>query len=136
MKDSYFIDSNILIYAHTMQDDRKKKIAQEILSLEYEILLNTQVVNESINVFIKRFEISLNDIKKIIAEIIFYLPVRTINTKTIEGGLDIHKKYQYSYYDSLIIASALENKCSILYSEDLQHNQKIEESLTIINPFV
>ena len=35
MKDNYFIDSNILIYAHTMQDEGKKKIAQEILSLEH-----------------------------------------------------------------------------------------------------
>jgi predicted nucleic acid-binding protein len=136
MRDSYFIDSNILIYAHTIQDERKKNIAQKILSLEQEILLNTQVVNESINIFIKRFRMPSNDIKKIVSEVIFYLPVRTINTKTIQLGLDIHKKYQYSYYDSLIIASALENKCSILYSEDLQHNQNIEERLIIINPFI
>ena len=75
-------------------------------------------------------------IQKILTETIFYLPVRTISSKTIRSGLDVHEKYQYSFYDSLIIASALENECSILYSEDLQHNQKIEKSLTIINPFI
>ena len=136
MRDSFFVDSNILIYAHTNQDERKKKIAQEILSSEKEILLNTQVVNESINIFIKRFKIAFNDIQNILAEIFFYLPVRIIDLKTIQSGLNIHFKYQYSYYDSLIISSALENRCSILYSEDLQHNQKIEERLTIINPFI
>jgi len=45
------------------------------------------------------------------------------------------EKYKYSYWDSLILASALENSCSILYSEDMQHGQVIEDSLKIINPF-
>lgn len=136
MKDKYFIDSNILIYAHTMQDERKKAIAQQILSLNEEVLLNTQVINESINVFIKRFNISFVQIEKIIEEIILYLPVRTINESTIRFGLELHNKYHYSYYDALIISSALQNKCSVLYSEDLHHNQKIENTLTIINPFL
>lgn len=136
MKDNYFIDSNILIYAHTMQDERKKIIAQEILSLDKEVLLNTQVLNESINVFIKGFKIPLNEIQNIVDEVIFYLPVRTINHRTIQLGLTIHFKYHFSYYDSLLIASALQNECSILYSEDLHHNQKIENTLTIINPFI
>lgn len=136
MKDRYFIDSNILIYAHTMQDERKKKIAQEILSLENGIELNTQVINESINIFIKRFKIPLLIVKSIVDETISYLPVRTISSKTIQSGLKIHFKYHYSFYDSLIISSAIENKCSVLYSEDLHHNQKIEDTLTIINPFL
>ncbi|MEI6154767.1 MAG: DNA-binding protein, partial [Deltaproteobacteria bacterium] len=44
-------------------------------------------------------------------------------------------KYQYSYYDSLIISSALEKKCQILYSEDMQDGQTIEKTLKIVNPF-
>ena len=50
-------------------------------------------------------------------------------------GVTIRSKYQYSYYDSLIIATALESKCNILYSEDMHHGQIIENSLKIINPF-
>ncbi len=49
--------------------------------------------------------------------------------------MDIKKRYRFSYWDSLIIASALENNCSILYSEDMQHSQVIEDNLKIINPF-
>ncbi len=45
-------------------------------------------------------------------------------------------KYQYSYYDSLIIAAALDSNCTILYSEDLKHNHIIENTLTILNPFI
>ena len=136
MKDKNFIDSNILIYAHTIQDERKKEIAQELLSSDQIIIANTQVINESINVFIKRFKIPLNDIQIIVEQTFLFLPVKTINYTTIQLGLKICSKYQFSYYDSLIIASALQNECSILYSEDLHYNQKIENTLTIINPFL
>ncbi len=50
-------------------------------------------------------------------------------------AIDIREKYKFQYYDSLIIATALENKCTILYSEDMQHGQIIERQLKIINPF-
>jgi predicted nucleic acid-binding protein len=46
----------------------------------------------------------------------------------------VKERYRFSFYDSLIIAAALEAGCNTLYSEDLQHNQKVEW-LTIINPF-
>jgi predicted nucleic acid-binding protein len=51
-----------------------------------------------------------------------------------EQALDIQSRYQYSFYDSLIIAAALDGGCTRLLSEDLQHGQRIE-SLTIENPF-
>jgi predicted nucleic acid-binding protein len=60
----------------------------------------------------------------------------TINKRTTEIALDIMNRYKYSYYDSLILSAALGSDCSILYSEDMQHEQVIEKSLKIINPFV
>jgi predicted nucleic acid-binding protein len=50
-------------------------------------------------------------------------------------ALEIKNRWRFSFYDSLIISAALEAKCNILYSEDLQHNQKVGE-LTIINPYL
>jgi predicted nucleic acid-binding protein len=44
-------------------------------------------------------------------------------------------RYQFSYWDSLIVASALESGCGVLYSEDLQSQQRIENQLEILNPF-
>ena len=49
-------------------------------------------------------------------------------------GLDLQIRYRFSFYDSLIVAAALEAGCKTLYSEDLQHAQEIE-GLTIANPF-
>jgi predicted nucleic acid-binding protein len=50
-------------------------------------------------------------------------------------SLNIQSRYQYSFYDSLIIAAALEAGCKTLYSEDMQHGQRIEQ-VTIKNPFL
>ena len=41
----------------------------------------------------------------------------------------------FSYWDSMITAAALKSGCNILYSEDLQHEQLMENQLKIINPF-
>ena len=54
---------------------------------------------------------------------------------TIERACQIADKFQYSFYDSLIIAAALSCNCKTLYSEDMQDGQVIENSLTIVNPF-
>ena len=59
----------------------------------------------------------------------------TNSIETIKKAYFIANKYKFSFYDSLIVAAALECNCKILYSEDLQHKQVIEKSLTIINPF-
>jgi predicted nucleic acid-binding protein len=49
---------------------------------------------------------------------------------------EIHEKLRLSFWDSLVVASALCADCTVLYTEDLQHGLKIEEKLTVVNPFV
>ncbi|SDN51183.1 PIN domain-containing protein [Desulfonauticus submarinus] len=53
----------------------------------------------------------------------------------VRKSWEIKEKYKFSYWDSLIVASALENNCSILYTEDMQDGQIIEKKLEIVNPF-
>lgn len=48
----------------------------------------------------------------------------------------LRDSYSFSYWDSLIVAAALDAGCTTLFSEDMQHGQKIENALTVINPFV
>jgi len=60
--------------------------------------------------------------------------VKPLNLDTVKKSWNVFQNGNYSYYDSLIIASALENKCSVLYTEDL-NNGHIIENLKIINPF-
>ena len=59
------------------------------------------------------------------------MPSPTLYLRAVE----IRERYSYTFYDSLIIAAALEGGCTRLYSEDLQHGQRIER-MTIVNPFL
>ena len=46
------------------------------------------------------------------------------------------EKYDFQVFDGIIIAAALEADCDILYSEDMQDGQIIEDKLKIVNPFM
>jgi predicted nucleic acid-binding protein len=61
--------------------------------------------------------------------------IQPICFDTVKKCLSLKKKYFYSYWDSLILASSLESGCTVVYSEDMQHGQVIEQTLTIMNPF-
>jgi predicted nucleic acid-binding protein len=81
-------------------------------------------------------ELSHQEIACFIKEIAKQAYVKSITMDTIKYCLKIKEKYRFSWWDSLILSSALENNCSTIYSEDLQHGQVIENSLKIINPFI
>jgi predicted nucleic acid-binding protein len=51
-------------------------------------------------------------------------------------GFALGERYHFPFWDSLIVATALENECSILYTEDLHHGQSIENKLIIKNPYI
>lgn len=57
-----------------------------------------------------------------------------INVDVIKGALNIHEKYGYSYYDCLMLSSAIQNKCAYIFTEDMQDGQIID-GLEIVNIF-
>ena len=135
MNDKIFFDTNVILYSYSHINDNKNIVAKELIRNYYGVI-STQVLQEMCNVLIKKFRLDEHSIFKTLTELNKNFKVEINNTQTINSALQIHFKYDFSYYDSLIIASALQNECSILYSEDLHHNQKIEKTLTIINPFI
>ena len=60
--------------------------------------------------------------------------VQDLTVELVTKALELCKRYQASYYDSLILAAANELEAKILYSEDLSHGQKYER-VKAINPF-
>jgi predicted nucleic acid-binding protein len=62
--------------------------------------------------------------------------VQVLTIETHTQGLKLAELYQFSVYDSMIVAAALLADCHILYSEDMQHGLLVEGSLRIQNPFV
>ena len=135
MNDKIFFDTNVILYSYSHINDNKSIVAKELIRNYYGVI-STQVLQEMCNVLIKKFRLDEHSIFKTLTELNKNSKVEINRSQTINSALQIHFKYEFSYYDSLIIASALQNECSILYSEDLHHNQKIEKTLTIINPFI
>jgi len=96
--------------------------------------VSTQVLNELTNVLLK-WKMSKKIIEQAIDEICLTCEVKIINEATIKRGLTINERYGYSFYDSLILAAALEANCEKVFSEDMQDGQVIDGKLTIINIF-
>jgi predicted nucleic acid-binding protein len=59
-----------------------------------------------------------------------------LEQETLSAASDLRQRYGLSFWDSLIVASALQAQVAVLYSEDLQHGQVFEGGLRIVNPFV
>ena len=134
MNDDATIDSNILFYAFGKQDNSKSRIAREIIT-ECNII-SLQAINETVFVLKRKFNFSVKDLQEIIQFFKEKYIVKNIDIHILETAMVIMDKYQYSLWDSMMLASALENKCTEIYSEDMQHNQTIEDKLRIINPFL
>jgi predicted nucleic acid-binding protein len=136
MKDKIFLDSNVIIYAHTDLDIKKKKIAQDLISSENFTYISTQVLQEVANTLSKKFKHSWADITRVIDQLKLYNIVNNNSISTISGAILIANRYNYSFYDSLIIAVAIECSCSHIYSEDMQSGQNFDGVVTICNPFI
>ena len=137
MSNNIFIDTNLWIYLYAKSPPEKYyKIAEIIKNNSSILLVSTQVLGELFHVLTRKKFTSITDAITIISDIINTFPVQAINTTEVIQALEINTKYNYSYWDSLIIATALLGKCSIIYSEDMQHNQLIDNKVRILNPFV
>ena len=132
MQGNGFIDTNVLIYLFD-RNVEKKNIAKELLKSEPHISI--QVCNKLTNILIKKFKVPHSDIKEALNRIEMFATVHSLSLENIDLALDIKERHGYSFYDSLILSSAIRAGCDILYTEDLQHNQKVLQKLTIVNPF-
>ena len=81
--------------------------SQNIIEI-YDVTISTQVLNELSNVLRKKFKLSFDKIYNVINEICINFNVKLITNSTILSALKIAKKYKYSFYDSLIISSAID----------------------------
>jgi predicted nucleic acid-binding protein len=138
MKDKIFVDTNVFVYAYSDDDMLKHKTAKKLLQndlAEDFVIASTQILNEFYSVMSKS-KLTHQEIANYVKEIAKQTYVKSVTVESVELCLRIKEKYRFSWWDSLVLASALENECSVLYSEDLQHRQLIESSLKIINPFV
>lgn len=134
MKDkTFFIDTNVILYCYAQDDPSKQSIALNVASNAY-TFVSTQVIKETCNILHKKVKLTWSDIALVVDEISENNNIIQVKLPTIKKAVFLADRYQLQWFDSVIIASALEANCDVLYSEDLQNGFRIE-GLKIINPF-
>lgn len=127
-----FFDTNVLLYlisADTKKADRVEEL------LEQPAVISVQVLNEFTAVASHKLGMSLTDIREVLETVRKVCRSEPLTIEDYDGAVEIAMRYKFSFYDSVIVASALRAECKTLYSEDLQHRQVIDRRLTIVNPF-
>jgi predicted nucleic acid-binding protein len=97
--------------------------------------ISTQVINEFVNVFLKKRKVPIETLMQAVDQLEENFAVVAVTTKTVRHALHLAQTYKYSYFDCLIVASAEENNCAVLYTEDLHNKHIIHNRLQVINPF-
>jgi predicted nucleic acid-binding protein len=136
MNGKAFVDTNVLVYAaiKTLDNPGKWQMATALLNSPRTLMVSTQVLNEFSAVLLRK-NISDDDIRDRVEAIVADSAVTLITLETIRYAWELRKGYMFSYWDSLIVASALQAGCTTLYTEDLNHSMIVDKKLHIVNPF-
>ena len=134
-----FLDTNILLYAYDTTSSKSIK-ARRFISMErrtVKVHISAQVLNEFSSAALTKFSspIPLERLSKLMDVFIRLFIVEPLTGATCTHAIDLKERHGFSLWDSLIVASALEARCSILYTEDLEHGQIIDRRLKVVNPF-
>ncbi|RDJ22920.1 PIN domain-containing protein [Bosea caraganae] len=127
-----FLDTNILVYAFS--DDARNAVAEQILGKGGEISI--QVVNEFSNVARRKLGFDWLQISEAVDAIrTLARGIHLLDLETHAEAIRLADRYGFSFYDALIVASALRAKCDLLYTEDMQSGLLVDGTLRIENPF-
>jgi len=132
-----FVDSNIWLYSliQNDDDDRHQQAAGLILKLRFPVI-SSQVIRVICSNLKKKTPMPEERLRGLILG--WYQGCNVVSSNASQHLLAsrLRDAYSFSYWDSLIVAAALDAGCATLYSEDMQHGQKVESGLIIINPFI
>jgi predicted nucleic acid-binding protein len=140
MSDRFFLDTNIFVYSFDQSAPAKAQKAARLIRdalTTQKGVISYQVVQEFFNVALKRFSRPMQaaDAAQYLNAV--FRPLLAVHSSQALYGeaLYLHAQNGLAWYDSLIVSAAIQARCDILFSEDLQHGQKIA-GLQIRNPFL
>jgi predicted nucleic acid-binding protein len=134
-----FLDSNVILYSIDGADALKHRVAKTLVTDALQSksgLISFQVVQETLHIAQCKFEvpISFEDAQALLQTVLMPLMQVLPSQSLYSEALRIKERYQFGFYDSLIVAAALSQKCKRLFTEDMQNGQIIE-GLKTVNPF-
>ena len=128
------IDTNILVYCHSYSEPQKREIAIGLFA--FYPIVSTQVLSEYLNVVRRKLNLPKEEIMDVCLQNIELCILHPVSITTLKHARHLIDCYDFQLFDSIVVASALEANCHILYSEDLHHRLVIEKRMEIINPFI
>jgi len=139
MNDRFFLDTNIFVYSFDRRSPAKAKRSAGLIKEAVTSgrgIVSYQVVQEFLNVALKRFEkpLTTSEAEQYLATVFRPLLSVYASQSLFLEALRLSGRYRLSWYDSLIVAAAVEGQCATLYSEDLQHGQRMGQ-IDTQNPF-
>ena len=127
-----FFDTSVLLYLLSAEAGKADRVEE---LLEQSGVVSVQVLNEFTAVATRKLGLSFAEVREVLGTVRILCDTQPLTVEHHDKGTEIAERYRFSFYDSVIIASALLAGCKNLYSEDLQHRQIIDKQLTVINPF-
>ena len=137
----FFLDTNIFVYALLASEPLKKQRALQLVEqalASHQGCTSYQVIQEFANVATRKFaqRFSSEQCKQFIDAAMQPLNRVASSPELLNAALDLQADTRYSFYDWLVIAAALHARAEVLYTEDLQHNQLLDGTLRVVNPFL
>lgn len=140
MSDRFFLDTNIFVYSFDRSSAAKAQTATELIRealTTQKGIVSYQVVQEFFNVALRRFlqPMQAADAEQYLGTV--FRPLLGVHSSQAlyAEALRLHSQSGLSWYDSLIVSSAVQAECRLLFTEDLQHGQRFG-NLQVRNPFL
>lgn len=140
MRDRFFLDTNVFVYELSGNLSAKELLAKRLVHDALESgkgVISFQVVQEFFSVAFRRFSPPMSSTEAEQVLVMTFQPLLGVHSSYSLYGraLELTRRHSIGWYDSLIVAAAIEADCRILYTEDLQHGQKFD-NLRVQNPFL
>lgn len=134
-----FVDTNILVYSRDKSEEAKQAIALQWLAVLWQQRsgrISVQTLNEFYVTVTQRLKPGLSrpEAQADIRNLLLWNPI-PVDSTVMENAWLIQERHRFSWWDSLILSAAQIQDCTIVLSEDMQHEQQIG-NMTIINPFL
>jgi predicted nucleic acid-binding protein len=131
MADS-FLDTNVLIYLASKDSEKAQRVEALLAS---GCIISVQVLNEIANVARRKMNLGWHETLDFLGLVRGLTVVEPVSIDTHDEGLRVAARYKLSIYDGMIIGAAMLAGCKTLWSEDMQDGLRIDDRLTVCNPF-
>jgi predicted nucleic acid-binding protein len=131
-----FIDTNIWLYAFIQtEEDEKFKKAQQVIAGN-EVIISSQIINEICVNLLKKGGFEESRLHSLISAFYKKYTVFELSQDISLKASEIRSHFSFSFWDSLVAATAIESEARFLISEDMRHGFKLTDTLSILNPLL